>query len=281
MTGELSGRRVLVTGGSKGIGRAVSQGLAARGAQVAVVARDRTAMEATLAELPGEGHLAIELDVTDECRWPRALQALPDPRLDGLVIAAGALGPIGAIDAIKPVDFRRAWEVNLHGTFLALHHSMGLLVASGRGAVVTFSGGGATGPLPRYDAYAASKAAVVRLSENVATDARGRGVTVNAVAPGFVATDIHEGTLTAGPEAAGSAYYDRTREELAEGGVPPDLAAELVCFLISSEAREISGKLISAQWDPWRTSAFRHRLASEADLATLRRIDGQFFSKGT
>jgi 3-oxoacyl-[acyl-carrier protein] reductase len=129
--------------------------------------------------------------------------------------------------------------------------------------------------LPRYDAYAGSKAAIVRLTENIAA---GGQVEVNAVAPGFVATQMHEGTLTAGAEAAGDGYFERTREQLASGGVPRELAAELVCFLLSSEAHGITGRLISAQWDPWRKPEFQARLRSDPDLARLRRIDDHFFT---
>ncbi len=147
-----------------------------------------------------------------------------------------------------------------------------------RGAVVTFSGGGATSPLPRFDAYAASKAGVVRLSENVASELAKDGVRVNCVAPGFVATDIHRSTLAAGPDLAGAGYFERTCAELERGGVPASEAAELVCLLLEHEPdAEFSGKLISAQWDDWREAGFRRRLAAAPDLATLRRIDDAMF----
>jgi 3-oxoacyl-[acyl-carrier protein] reductase len=146
------------------------------------------------------------------------------------------------------------------------------------GRAVTLSGGGGTAPLARYDAYAASKAAVVRLTENVAVDGE---VEVNCVAPGFVATRMHAGTLTAGPEAAGADYYRRTQAQLAEGGFPAAEAAALVAFLLSDSAAGISGRLLSAQWDPWREDEFRRRLRNDRSLATLRRIDGQLFTAGT
>jgi 3-oxoacyl-[acyl-carrier protein] reductase len=186
------------------------------------------------------------------------------------------LDPIGPADTVDPQAFRRTFEVNLLGTFNALHHALPSLRERG-GAAVTFSGGGATGPLARYDAYAASKAAVVRLTENVA--AAEPSVRINAVAPGFVATDIHAATLAAGPEAVGAAYFERTRRDLDAGGVGTEPAAALVAFLLSAAAAGISGKLLSAQWDPWQEPAFRHRLAAEPDLATLRRIDDQFFTR--
>ncbi len=102
------------------------------------------------------------------------------------------------------------------------------------GRAVTLSGGGGTAPLVRYDAYAASKAGVVRLTENIAADG---AIEINCVAPGFVATRMHEGTLAAGPEAAGEAYFAKTREQLAGGGFPAAEAAELVVFLLAAEAR--------------------------------------------
>ncbi len=117
---------------------------------------------------------------------------------------------------------------------------------------------------------------MVRLTENVAAAYAGE-VELNCVAPGFVATGIHDGTLEAGPEAVGHGYYERTRTELRRGGVPAREAADLVCFLLSDEAAGISGRLLSAQWDPWREAAFRDRLRAEPDLGTLRRIDGTQF----
>ncbi len=276
MSHDLAGRTVLVTGGSRGIGAAVSLELARRGARVAVAARDRAAVEEAVAGLHGEGHLALQLDVSDPAAWPPALEAVDRlGSLHGLVMAAGVLGPLGVLEDVAIDEFVATLSINLIGTVLALHHALPRLRGS-RGRAVTFSGGGASSPLPRYDAYAASKAAVARLTENVAA-AYAPEVEVNCVAPGFVATQMHEGTLRAGPDAAGHDYYERTRAELERGGVPASAAAELVCFLLSGEAAGISGRLLSAQWDPWRDPAFRDRLRSDPALATLRRIDAMHF----
>jgi NAD(P)-dependent dehydrogenase (short-subunit alcohol dehydrogenase family) len=255
-----------------GIGRAVAEALAELGATVVLAARGAEALEEARAAVGGE---AVAFDVADPGAWPPAMERVG--AVDALVCAAGVLGPIGAVGSYDPVEFARTVQVNLGGTQLAIHHCLPRL-PDRTGAIVTFSGGGATGPLPRYDAYAASKAAVVRLTENVAAVAAERGITVNAVAPGFVATRMHEGTLAAGPDAAGADYHARTQRALEEGGVPAARAAELVCLLLGPEGRGITGKLLSAQWDPWEDPAFRARLAAEPDLATLRRIDDQFFA---
>jgi len=269
--------RALVTGGSKGIGRAVAGALAEQGWSLTLVARDQQELEAACAELPGEGHRPLALDVADEGAWERAAGELGD--VHGLVCAAARLDPIGPVGSYAPQEFLRTLQVNVLGTLLAIGACLPALRASA-GAVVTFSGGGATAPLARFDAYAASKAAVARLSENMAGELEKEGVRINCVAPGFVVTDIHKSTLAAGPELVGADYYERTLKEMEKGGVPPGEAAELVCLLLGDDPDfAFAGKLISAQWDPWREAAFRRRLAEEPELATLRRIDDVFFTR--
>jgi 3-oxoacyl-[acyl-carrier protein] reductase len=104
-------------------------------------------------------------------------------------------------------------------------------------------------------------------------------VRINAIAPGFVVTDIHQATLEAGPHRAGAAYFERTEAAIKRGGGDPPMdAAELTAFLLSDASEGITGRLISARWDPWRETSFQQRLRVEKDLATIRRIDEQFFT---
>lgn len=251
-----------------GIGLAVAQTLASRDTELVLVARGTEALKRAVDSLEGEGHSWHAFDVSDEDAW----SAVQIDELHGLVCAAALMDPIGPIGSYAPADFKRTLDVNVVGTLLAVHHCLPAL-RSGGGSIVTFGGGGATVPLPRFDAYAASKAAVARLSENLAVTLA--PLTVNCVAPGFVATRLHEVTLAAGAEAAGHEFYERTRRMVEEGGFPATEAAELVSLLL--EDPPFTGKLISAQWDPWRDPAFHQRLANDATLATLRRIDGVFF----
>jgi NAD(P)-dependent dehydrogenase (short-subunit alcohol dehydrogenase family) len=270
----MSGRRVLVTGGSMGIGLDVARALARDGVRVAIAGRGPDALDSALTKLPGEGHERLVLDVSAADAWPAAIEILDHGGpLHGVVTAAGILGPVGALQDVDMTAFAASISINLVGTALALHHVLPRLRATD-GRAVTFSGGGVTSPLARYDGYAASKAGVVRLTENVAAEGT---IEINCVAPGFVATRIHDGTLEAGPAAAGEAYYERTRTQLAEGGFPGAEAADLVVYLLGPESSGISGRLISAQWDPWREEDFRRRLREDPDLARLRRIDQQFY----
>ena len=270
---NLNGRHVLLTGGSQGIGLVTARAIAQRGARLTLVARGEEALASALGSLAGEGHAALPFDVSDESAWSR--HALDIDGVDGLVCAAAVISPIGPIGTYAPSEFRRTVEINLLGTYLAVHACLPALRAA-RGSVVTFGGGGATAPQPRYDAYAASKAAVARLSENLAPVLAADGVTINCVAPGFVATRMHDATVAAGPDAAGRDYYELTRERLALGAQSITEAAELVCSLL--EGVPFTGKLVSAQWDPWRDPAFRQRLATEDAFGTVRRIDGVQFA---
>jgi NAD(P)-dependent dehydrogenase (short-subunit alcohol dehydrogenase family) len=274
---HFDGRRILVTGGSLGIGRVIASLLAELGAVVVVAARRRADVERCVAGLSGNYHRALTMDVGDEQDWQAAAAAGALDEIDGLVTTAAVLAPVGPIDAYSPNEFWQTMRVNVLGTLLAVKTCLRSLEAA-RGAVVTFAGGGATSPQPRYDAYATSKAAVVRLSENLSLELLERGVRVNSVSPGFVATDIHAATLQAGPDLAGAEYFTSTERQLDRGGMPARRAAELTTFLLSAAAEGITGRLISAQWDPWHESSFQRRLREEPDLATLRRIDDQFFT---
>lgn len=268
-------KRILVTGGSMGIGLEVCRTLARRGAEVIVIARGKDGLAEAVGSLHGTGHKGISMDVSDPPAWEDAIAHIDaGAPLHGLVTAAGVLGPIGSLDELPSSALVSTIAVNLVGTMLALRYALPRLRRHG-GRAVTFSGGGGTAPLPRYDAYAASKAGVVRLTENVASSDE---VEINSVAPGFVNTRMHEETLQAGPQTAGEAYYESTRAQVTAGGFPVSEAAELVCFLLSDAAAGISGRLLSAQWDPWRDPGFLDRLRADESLATLRRIDGMFFS---
>ncbi len=275
---ELGGRRVVVTGASRGIGSVIAGELARSGAELVLIARSPDALERVAASLAGGPHTTLAIDVADEGAWRTHLPAVLGGRpLHGLVTAAGILSPIGPVGTYAIDAFRRTLDVNVVGTMCAVTSCLEALCAEG-GSIVTFSGGGATGPFARFDAYAASKAAVVRLTENLALELARSHVRANAVAPGFVMSEMHEETLAAGPGLVGAEYYERTRKAVqAGGGDPPELAAELTAYLLSARSAPITGKLLSARWDPWREPEFQARLAAAPDLATLRRIDDQFF----
>jgi 3-oxoacyl-[acyl-carrier protein] reductase len=151
----------------------------------------------------------------------------------------------------------------------------------GRKKIVNYSGGGAASPFPNYSAYATSKIAIVRFTENLSMELSSEDFDINCVAPGFVLTRLHKQTLEAGNKTAGDAFYETTKRQIEAGGVPVEKGADLTCFLLSGESDGISGKFISAPWDPWQTLEFQKLLRNNKDVATLRRIDNKSFFKKT
>jgi NAD(P)-dependent dehydrogenase (short-subunit alcohol dehydrogenase family) len=162
-------------------------------------------------------------------------------------------------------------DINLYGVLLPCRAVIPHFKKAGRGKVVILSGGGATNPLPNISAYAASKAAVVRLMETMAEELRASHVDVNAIAPGALATRLVDEVLAAGPERVGQSFYEKNQQWKATGGTPMKLGAGLAAYLASEQSNGITGKLLSAQWDPWdRLHEFRNDL--NGDIYTLRRI---------
>ena len=268
-------RRILIAGASAGIGAALVRALAARGDSVFACARRAHALsEVTEGDTLARSRVC---DVGNEAQV-RALVgwvAAETPALDALIFCAGAFGAIGPVEK---TDSERWWATlrdNVFGAYLLVKHALPLLERGGHPRIITFSGGGAFGTFPRYSAYATSKAALVRLTECLADELKSRGIAVNAVAPGMVATEIHEATLSAGPDQAGREHFERTRATVAQGGVPMEVPVACVEFLLSPEADGLTGKTIAAGFDPWRSERFRAHLDEIAgsEVYTMRRIN--------
>ena len=283
MMPSLDSKTIVITGGSTGIGFAIARHCVEAGATVILVARGREALETALSQLSGiadRGHRRYAMDVgnlqavEDFAKWMSEQNLIPA----GLVNCAGIFGAIGKTTQVDMQEFAAAIQINVLGTVF-MCHAMGPLMGSpGHRKIINCAGGGGTFPFPNYSAYATSKAAIVRFTENLAVELAEDDIDVNCIAPGFVVTRLHEQTMAAGAEKAG-AFFSQTQKQMASGGVPVERSAELARFLLSSDSDGITGKYISAPWDPWRESDFQERLRTDKDFGTLRRIDDQQFVK--
>jgi len=241
-----------------------------------ICARDAALLSEAREELAASGGpvLAKPCDVSDE-KQVGELVAFAQRELGEvhvLVSNAGVYGPMGPTEEVDLQEWRRALDINLFGTLLPCRAVIPYFKQTGRGKIIIISGGGATNPLPNVSAYAASKAAVVRLMETLAEELRPHGVEVNAVAPGALKTRLVEQVIAAGPEKVGAAFFAKNKKWADEGATPLELGAELCAWLASAESDGITGKLISAQWDPWaRLHEHRAELAA-SDIYCLRRI---------
>lgn len=280
----LNNKRIIITGGSLGIGLAVAKKCALEGASVILVARNRADLEAATNQLPQENtnqHKSYVLDVSDLNAVKNFAVWIKKSSLDvhGLVNCAGVYGPIGKTLNVDLTEFARAVQINFLGTVFMCSMIAPLLNSLGRNKIVNYSGGGAASPFPNYSAYATSKIAIVRFTENLSLELADLKYDVNCVAPGFVITRLHQQTIESGKEVVGSAFYETTKKQIETGGVSPHKAADLTSFLLSDASNGITGKFISAPWDPWQTSEFQELLRTDKDIATLRRIDNKSFFK--
>jgi len=277
--GKLDGRAALVTGASQGLGREIAAVYLREGASVVICSRDGSLLERTRAELAplvaaGQRLIARPCDVSkpdavDELIGS-SLRALP--HLDILVNSAGVYGPKGPIEDNDWAAWVQAIEIDLFGAVLLCRAIVPHLKRRGYGKIVQLSGGGATAPLPRLSAYATAKAAVVRFAETLAHEVAVDRIDVNCIAPGALNTRMLDEILAAGPDVVGAEFYERSVKQKQTGGAGLGKGAALAVFLATSDSDGITGRLISAVWDPWHElPAHRDELAA-TDIYTLRRI---------
>jgi len=240
----VSGRRVLVTGGSRGIGRAVAQAFATAGDRVAVhCGRNRAAAQRTVAELSGAGHLVVQAELADAEAVRRAVEEAV-AGLGGLDVLVNNAGIFRAHPPLRSSyeQWQQAWTqtlgVNLVGaanaTFCAVPH----LIAAGGGAIVNVSSRGAFRGEPNTPAYGASKAGLNAFGQSMALALAPDGISVSTVAPGFVQTEMAREVLD-GPGG------DAVRAQSPFGRVArPEEVAAAVLWLASPGARFASGTII-------------------------------------
>jgi 3-oxoacyl-[acyl-carrier protein] reductase len=253
---------LVITGGSSGIGKFLADSLAAKGHAICRLARS-----------PQDG-FSFQCDVSN---WP-ALKKYAEKiaakweAVDALICCAGIQEPIGPAMEMDPIAWHSNLAINLDGTFFSIRAFYSLLChAQRRAKVICFSGGGATSPRPNFAAYGVSKTGVVRLVETLAAEWQGQAFDINAVAPGAIFTRMTGQVLACGASVAGKAEFERASKQSRDNAVELAKVLGLVEFLLSPRSDGISGKLISATWDPWdRLDQFKDDL--NTDIYTLRRI---------
>jgi len=277
---SLAGRSAILTGANQGLGRAIATAYVRAGASVLLVARGEALLRQVQEELtplakhPGQRVALVRADVSspEDCA---AITRAAQEQLTGLtalVNCAGVYGPMGPVEDVDWEAWVEAVGINLFGTVLMCRAVIPVLRARGYGKIINLSGGGATAPLPRFSAYAASKAAVVRLTETFAEELRDAHVDVNAIAPGALNTRLLDEVLAAGPDKVGQAFYERAVKQRDTGGVALEKGADLAVFLASAASDGITGRLLSAPWDDWRNLSRRREQLAASDIYTLRRI---------
>ncbi len=245
---DLTGRKAIVTGGSRGIGRALSEALAAQGADVAIVVRSTVALaEQLAAELNAKGgdSFVIQADVAVEADVQRMAQEVAARwgRVDILVNNAGIIIPGGAED-YSLADWRTTMSVNLDGLFLVSREIGKMMIAQKSGSIInigSMSGRIVNWPF-RQAAYNVSKAGVHMMTKAFATEWAEHNIRVNALAPGYIMTELTEEVLRQHPEVATNHWAkDAVMNRL---GTVDELAGSVV-YLASDAASFTTGEIIT------------------------------------
>jgi NAD(P)-dependent dehydrogenase (short-subunit alcohol dehydrogenase family) len=248
---ELKGACVVVTGGSRGIGKAMAAAFAESGARVAIAARSKGEVEATVGELrASDGQVSgIPTDVTDPEQVER-MARLAERDLGPVRVLVNNAGSLTAVGPTWELD-RGQWftdvQTNLCGTFLCCRAIMPGMVARGDGYIINMVGGGATSPHVYGSGYGCSKAGVLAFTETLAMEAADTGVKVFALSPGLVRTRM---TTALAERPEGRRWRPFIGQMLKDGrDVPPEQAAQLALKLVSGRVDQLSGCLFSSSDD--------------------------------
>ena len=264
--------RLVITGTSSGIGRALAKHLLGQGHQVWGLARSP---QPELAAAFTETFSPARCDVADWSQVAQVARAIHAawPCVDGLIACAGLQGAIGPAVTLDPLQWSATIRANLDGTYFAIRAFHELLRRTPRRAkIICFSGGGATKARPNFSAYAAAKTSIVRLVETIAEEQRNEPLDINAVAPGAINTRLTDEVIRLGPAVVGEAEYQAALKQKETGGGALEKVIGLVDWLLAPASDGISGRLLSAQWDPWAGLGRHAGDIAKSDIYTLRRI---------
>ena len=274
----LQGQNCLITGASRGLGAQIADSFWVAGANLVLVARSADSLSRLAAGFPKRADQRITTIVADLGNSAAPDQILAEAQrhfdsLNVLVNNAAIQGPIGPLWQNDWVEWQSTIQVNLLAPVALCRLCVPWMSSHAqRSKIINLSGGGGTGPRPNVSAYATAKAGIIRFTETLAEEVRDLKIDVNCIAPGAMNTAMLKALLAVGPEAAGQKEYAQALKVRDSGGADPAQAAALCVFLASSASDGLTGKLISAVWDPWQALPEHLEDLRRTDVYTLRRI---------
>jgi 3-oxoacyl-[acyl-carrier protein] reductase len=277
---ELLEKKAIITGASTGLGKAIAEEFVREGAHIVICARNLKKLKETenylkkLCSKPNQIVDSVSCDISKKDEVEQFFSYAKNLLfgLDILVNNAGIYGPIGESEKVDFNLWAESISINLLGPFYLSQLALIHFKVQKSGKIINISGGGATSPLPNISSYAAAKAGIVCLTETLAKEVQPYGIDINAIAPGALNTKLLDQVIEAGSEKVGKSFYQKALQQQKSGGAPLEKGAKLCVFLASDRSTGITGKLISAIWDPWETLGKHTKQLSSSDIYTLRRI---------
>jgi NAD(P)-dependent dehydrogenase (short-subunit alcohol dehydrogenase family) len=279
----LQDRKCLITGASRGLGAQIARSFWDAGANLMLIARSRDLLDELVAGFPKRTNQKVITFTADlgDPEAPNQIVAEANRYFESfnvIINNAAIQGPLGPAWETDWTEWQKTLQVNLLAPihlcrlaipWLTIHDGM---AKRPRSKIINLSGGGATGPRANFTAYATAKAGLVRFSETLAEETFSLSIDINCVAPGAMNTAMLKTVLEAGPTVAGQREYEAALKVQQGSGASPERVAALCVFLASSASDGITGKLISAVWDPWEHFSEHLDDLLTTDIYTLRRI---------
>lgn len=273
---DLSGTVAVISGGGRGVGRLMAVELAGAGAAIGLIARSGAELAAAAARIERSGGTAaaVACDVSDEQVAAAAVGELAR-RLGPanlLINNAGVSGPAGPLWNVSPAEWWRAIEINIGGAFTLTRLVLPDMIAAGTGRVINITSHAGVYRWPLMSAYAASKAALIKLTETLAEETREYGVSVFSADPGLLPIGLSEAALSshAGPQTPEGQVSGWIRDRLLSGhGTDPAQALRLVLALAAGRLDRLSGRHLTAADDLDAVLSQIDRIQRD-DLHTLR-----------
>ena len=277
MTNLLKDKVAIITGGSRGIGRAIAERFAKEGCNLMLAARTKSELESSAKSIRKKYSVKVithQTNIADENNVIVMVEKTLSEfgSVDILVNNAAVIGPMGEISNIDSNEFFKTLRNNIGGTIYCTKAVLPIMKKNLNGCIINLSGGGALYPLPYYDAYSASKTSIVRLTENFAIEFEKYNIQVTAISPGAVNTKMFDEQLKADKSSIGENNWKALQDRRVKGGDSIEKAPELALYMAHQKRPELNGKVISAIWDDWNTISENADKISDSDIFNMRRI---------
>lgn len=276
----LQGKIAIVTGGARGIGFAIAKELIRNGAKVIICSRTKSDLQKALGILNKKKGIAFGIicDVSrlSDCNKLIKFTLGRSNKIDILINNAGVYGPIGPFEKLNLREWKKAFDINLMGMVYLSHLVIPIMEKNGGGKIINLCGAGVGGSrtMPRFSAYFTSKSAIASFSEVLADELQEKNIQVNSISPGAVNTYLNDYLIKQGAKKAGKQMYEVALKQKKEGGTSPELAAQLIAYLASDLSGHITGRLLSAKWNP---PDKLKNIKLTQNFYKLRRIDQELY----
>lgn len=268
-------KTAIITGGSKGIGLRIAKSLAKNKYNIVICSRHLSTLKKAKKEIESLGVKCIMLkaDISNYTDCKKVVQKTLKKfsSIDLLVNNAGYQGPVGKIWTNNITDWKKTIDINLLGTFYMTHEIVPHMLKRNSGIILNLSGGGGAYSRPLFSAYASSKTAVLRMTETLYEELKGKNISVIAIAPGATWTEMTESVLRKNKKSLDKKTLNELKELEKYGGTSSDKLEEFLFYLIT-KANKFSGKLVHVN-ELMKIKKIKSKVNPESGL--LRRVDYQ------